>query len=1846
MPTETNNINPNTGLAYSKQDLEAIQIANRVNNANSKISPLDTRFSSIGANLNLESPEELASYTDRGVTLQVGGANEEIRAENQSAGEQMAYGLAKMTTTAGTTFLDGTVGSIVGLGSLLTGGSFIDNPFSNAMLDFNEKMEEKFTNYYTNEGQEAFAGIIPFTEGSANFWGDKILKNFGFALGAFGAGLATSAVGGLAAEKIMAGRAGKAIVATLQSEGKSAVEIDKMLKAVQAGDKAAIDLLKPSKQVLEAIKADAKIAQSLDIANQWTASIGGAVGESRIEALGNAREFKERGLVELEDKYGNNIPKEELDALEQRTNSYMNTTFGINMAILTLSDYTQFSDAFKTKYAKQKALLNNVSGGIEKGFKNEGIGTLEKVGRLLKNPVAEGTQEQLQYATQKGSDNYYSQRFDENGKEVVNGFVESYMKGLSEAYGTAEGWEMFATGAIIGSLGMPNIKKLTGKDGLVQGGIYGEYQEMKQQEANTNKAVQDINKISESLMSQKDSYEHLVRSNKLSEKQRQAAEKDDKFEYINAGEDKFLSEVLAFQEAGKVEDLEDFYKGLANKKGADVRTTQQTKDDKGNVIDPFKNLTDAEIEVYFKNKSKDALEKIKTIRDLKEDIDGRFANMPDSYKEELLHYGYTIKDVDKRFSELSQEIAAKTVNSYIIAKDEKGNLLDSFISVFEDPIKFAEYVNKEEGQKEYKKLINDYVKRHPEDNQLKQKADDLIKLADRKKEFVNKYIDGLTVKGRNALIDSMKAMVDAATNKSISRKEARDKFNEQLLAKGYTLERIKNTDGIHIKYGDALLTLKTINGERVVVDAITGKPITKFKNSEQFDDFLLTKEFTVFSIDEAREFRNNIKNQNIRRAELQALRQLLNQTKQDGLALNQKIEAKDKELKEKVKELNSLLNDYKNSTVSDPIFISQVEDLIIDLEIAIDELQKEISSLTKQRDNLRELYTFYQNEFNILEKTDGPINYKQQAKDQAITANIIREDLDPSLTLEEVDNAINDLEVVIEAYQRQLDTYIKQLELLSSVIEEDQAIRNFLENINFQKTFEAKYKDKVNTKLTTNFIKRYLYEQSNLNNLNNEELDNINQILEALERNPNFINDLNSLLEHKIELEKINRRLKFNTAEVEMVGFQINKVKSSLNEFNKELEKLKDNKAKIEYLQKGTSNAYNMLRNKIASIFKRNETVHYTEESPLNERGDPAVYTDTDKSYNEAENAKKGTPYSTTGVVIMYKYNSKIGKNEDVIDGDGNPVYTTSESQLRWGKFLDDNSNELRKADGDYMIEFHLHDPNSTNELDKEINSNISSEYRESGNDIYAVIVKKDGSPVLVNGKHLFTGIHKTNTLFPGNGEVRLLVKEALIRNVNEKLADLIYLPQSSPDMKVSMNGQTKTKKEWEETANFDTIVEDEVNKIIEETKEKFDNVRETIKKTIKEKGKAYSSIKDVSNGIPVIGKTTREANKLLGPTFKLQLNEFNKKSGLWYAISNDGKRIPVETNMLGDISSTNNNTMVDVLIKVLQYAMPDNSTEVVEYFNLPKGQTIGTETKIPIFPTAKGQVSLLGSIIYYGRNKRNEAPAPYMIWGKEYIQYIDANGKKVNVSRNALHNPKSEEHQKLRDFLATKKLNISKKASESSLYFYEPVLDSKGELTTKQYASDKKGSTNYESGYKKFIRKHLRTRLVNVSEDKPLFTNRYIVYNPVKSELPVKKVPVKETSNDEFEGYSIGGIDFDLSGYDIDDAITMTGDTANALKSGNSPITSVKSKEANNAFEIFTPTAGEVDTKQPSLDANSFGFEEPSNTNNSQNIFDEFNIAPPSNTGKQRVISITKEDAISRLKSLLQEGKVDKNCS
>jgi hypothetical protein len=131
-----------------------------------------------------------------------------------------------MGVLAGTTFLNSTVGLIAGAGTAIAEGRWLglwDNGVNKFLDNINKKSEEFLPNYYTNEERDS-----PWYENifTANFIGDKVLKNMGFTMGAIAAGALTGNFGtSLLANAGKAGSIASRVLATgVSAAGEASIE--------------------------------------------------------------------------------------------------------------------------------------------------------------------------------------------------------------------------------------------------------------------------------------------------------------------------------------------------------------------------------------------------------------------------------------------------------------------------------------------------------------------------------------------------------------------------------------------------------------------------------------------------------------------------------------------------------------------------------------------------------------------------------------------------------------------------------------------------------------------------------------------------------------------------------------------------------------------------------------------------------------------------------------------------------------------------------------------------------------------------------------------------------------------------------------------------------------------------------------------------------------------------------------------------------------------------------------------------------------------------------------------------------------------------------------------------------------------------------------------------------------------------------------------------------------------------------------------------------------------------------------------------------------------------------------
>lgn len=232
-----------------------------------------------------------------------------FRSNQQSGFIQFVNGVTKGLTTAGTTFIDGTLGTVYGLfhGANMAFnpnkdnpylndaqeflGGFVSNPVNLRMREFNQFMEEFAPNYRSVEEMQKPWWQRAFSKGAVNFWADDIIKNIGFSIGALGASFAWNGLGQVT-------KAAQGIKKLIPSASRGIVQaIDNPTVGTQIvnGLKNGENLANPL-EWMKKVSSFAKKSYKVDAGLNGVSLLLGATGEAQIEALESAETFRESQL--------------------------------------------------------------------------------------------------------------------------------------------------------------------------------------------------------------------------------------------------------------------------------------------------------------------------------------------------------------------------------------------------------------------------------------------------------------------------------------------------------------------------------------------------------------------------------------------------------------------------------------------------------------------------------------------------------------------------------------------------------------------------------------------------------------------------------------------------------------------------------------------------------------------------------------------------------------------------------------------------------------------------------------------------------------------------------------------------------------------------------------------------------------------------------------------------------------------------------------------------------------------------------------------------------------------------------------------------------------------------------------------------------------------------------------------------------------------------------------------------------------------------------------------------------------------------------------------------------------
>ena len=524
----------------------------------------------------------------------------DVRAENQPWYAKIGAGLAKGTVLAGTTFLNGTLGLALGIGTGVSNladndpktgflSGIWDNDFSRAMDEFNQWSEKELPNYYTQDEIDnpmALRNIF-----SANFLGDKFIKNIGFTVGAFYSGGVYSKGLGAILKAVKAGT--KATAITQQGVGS-------VISAVNEGSFEALNAANEFEQKYKSAIDDNYRQKIQAIQAEYEANRGKQMVRTGVDGsqFVDPAYIKYKQDMERErDNYNKAIAK-----LQEDKAKVGNTTLLLNIPILVASNIYQFGKLYSKGFNTARKTADIVLDEPGK-YAAKNTSKLYKIGRILGGGLSEGFEEveqQLASDTQQhyyatDVNNFYRSLQDPNAAQETLDWTKSFGETLSRTMGEASTWEQFMIGSMTGFLGMPRFRGIRNEQGklqspvVLQENMFSKWKELSQ-EADRNKAVADELNARIGSPEFKNYYQGLIRHKKYQNDMDDAALRDDEFDFKNAEHAQLLSDIDMFSKAGRFEDLKYMVSDALDTSDANldaiIRNTT-TVDSNGKLIGPY-----------------------------------------------------------------------------------------------------------------------------------------------------------------------------------------------------------------------------------------------------------------------------------------------------------------------------------------------------------------------------------------------------------------------------------------------------------------------------------------------------------------------------------------------------------------------------------------------------------------------------------------------------------------------------------------------------------------------------------------------------------------------------------------------------------------------------------------------------------------------------------------------------------------------------------------------------------------------------------------------------------------------------------------------------------------------------------------------------------------------------------------------------------------------------------------------------------------------------------------------------------------------------------------------------------
>lgn len=734
----------------------------------------------------------------------------DMRAMEQPWYAKIGAGLAKGAILAGTTFLDGTVGLIVGGATAFHEGrvsGIWDNDFSKAMQAVNEASEQALPNYYTQDELDK-----PWYENffTANFLGDKFIKNLGFTIGAFYSGDVWAT--GLKLTKL------PELIGAIAKSSKAPNMVNSAVGSViSAVNEGRIEALNNSKDWFEANKVlldDAHIKKLKDIQAEYEANAGKQLVRN---GNGEGNSFVDPAYVKYQQALAieKGAYNKALGKLSEDRLKMGNLDLLMNIPILTASNIIQFGKLYANGFNTAKKGLNIVGrvGEYAAGSTKKGAAIA-----MTKSALSEGTEEIAQNAASRISgdyyatdvNNFYKSKSDPKAEQETLSFIKSFAKGINETVNDGSAWEEFSIGFLTGALGILRFRGIRNEQGNIQspitieGGAINQLRKYNENMARENEIANQLNNRVNSPEF-KNYYQGLIRHNKYQNDMNKAAENDDEFNFKNAEHAQLVSDIAMFDRAGKTKDLTDLINAAFDTSDENlesiVKNTTATLED-GSKVGPFvdkngNSMLDTQegkqkmIE-KLKQSHDEMLKTINDYREIKNELDNKTnQQLSDDQLEELTWMESQINNWAERGTTMSGEV-----------KSAIGSVIGSLSSL----LRFNQQVRNYEGQTN-KGLTETYLQADKNVNSIQKFIDNLemvrnqddstmVHILSTNPEFVKSLISEINEVDETILNEDKKKDIITKLNDIIKLGNASKTYNEKL--KEYLQDSQKQAED-HVK---------------------------------------------------------------------------------------------------------------------------------------------------------------------------------------------------------------------------------------------------------------------------------------------------------------------------------------------------------------------------------------------------------------------------------------------------------------------------------------------------------------------------------------------------------------------------------------------------------------------------------------------------------------------------------------------------------------------------------------------------------------------------------------------------------------------------------------------------------------------------------------------------------------------------------------------------------------------------------------------------------------------------------------------------------------------------------------